>query len=98
LTGISPPLFQHHKLWIEREKKFVACLCNTAKMANDYDTELYTVLLGLKKEVENEVFRVENMLGRMWLTDWSDIGVVSQILHEYFEFKYDGGIIDFNVG
>jgi hypothetical protein len=89
---------QHHNDWISREKKLITCLNSTAKMANDYDTKLYKALLCLKEEVENEKFRVENMLGRMWLTGWSDIGYVSKVLHDYFEHEYKGGLIDFNVG
>lgn len=88
----------HHHVWIAREKVGIECLIAAIKMANEYDTELYKCLLGVKSEVENEIFRVECVLGAMWLTNWKDIRQVSQELHEYFECKYDGGQIDFNVG
>jgi len=88
----------HHDTWREREKRFIATLNKAIKMACEFDTALYQKLLCLKKEVENEAFRVQLVLGRMWLTKWADIGFVSQVLHEYFECKYDGGAIDFNIG
>lgn len=90
----------HHNIWIDREESFIKCLNKGIKLSSEFDMELYGKLCCLINEVQNEAMRVKMVMMRMDIGGWSghDIGICSMILHEYFECKYDGGAIDFNLG
>jgi hypothetical protein len=91
---------EHHDTWVEREQAFINVLNEAIALSRDVDIKLYEYLCKLCKEVQNEKMRVEWTVGRLSLADWHghDLGVCSMVMHDYFEHKYDGGEIDFNIG
>lgn len=90
----------HHNQWIEREQMLIMALNNAIEQSRAIDIKVYHFLCDLAEEVQNEKMRVELVKGRMGLSAWNghDIGVVSMVLHKYFECEYKGGEIDFNIG
>ena len=97
---LKSALKAHHDTWIEREKRFCDIIKQAMKMAATFDGNLYSVLLCLQKEVENEIFRVGIVAYNLWIAGYEGhhIIVVSKWLHEYFEKEYSEGPIDFNIG
>lgn len=91
---------QHFQAWIARETAFLASLNAAIEHARDVDIALYHCLCSLAKEVKNEEMRASWVYAGLEETQWSthDVRVVSRWLHSYFEEKYDGGTIDFNIG
>lgn len=91
---------QHFTAWMAREKAFLEALNAAIPLAGREDMELYHRLCSLAKEVKNEATRAEWAFMGLEDTKWEphDVRVVSKWLHEYFEDKYDGGMIDFNIG
>lgn len=91
---------QHFKQWITREKVFLESINAAIALSGSADMQIYQCLCCLAKEVKNEAVRAEWGLESFVDTGWEghDIRVVSKWLHDYFEEKYSGGTIDFNIG
>jgi len=91
---------KHFDMWIERETEFANILSCVLPIAAKEDIELYKELMCLLDEVQNEKLRASFFVKRMGLKDWDlhDLGVVSMVIHNYFENEYKGGKIDFNLG
>lgn len=92
-------LKRHHEQWLDRENRFIAIINMAIQESRNIDLCLYEELLCLGKEVQNEAMRVKMVEGRITLANYNghDIGILSMVLHSYFE-AYDGGVIDFNLG
>ena len=91
---------QHFFTWAEREELLISALSTAIDESRLENIELYHKLCCIQKEVQNERMRAEWAYHRLDLAGWNghDIGVVSMIIHSYFEKEYDGGLIDFNIG
>lgn len=91
---------QHFKAWVDREGTFLKSITTAIDLVRAEDIEIYSCLCCLSKEVKNEKIRAEWLYMGLEDAGWSghDIRVVSKWLHDYFECKYDGGIIDYNIG
>jgi len=90
---------RHHEIWIDREMRFLSHVHTASKIANEFDTSLYSEILCLEKAVRNELFRVYQIIGSLDLTGWNghDISVKSKWLHDQCEKDEDGNL-DFNIG
>lgn len=75
----------HHEAWIEREKRFCSVIKDAIKLANTFDGNLYSTLLCLQKEVENEIFRVGIVARNLWVAGYEGhhLIVVSKWLHRF---------------
>lgn len=91
---------EHFKLWKEREEVLLEALTAAIPLMRDENIQLYEELCELKKEVQNEIFRLECVYNNLEFAGWMghDISVKSKWLHDYFECDYSGGLIDFNIG
>jgi hypothetical protein len=73
--------------WYAQEMKYLEALNMAFPMAAQMNICIYKELVCLTEEVQNEAMRVKLCINRLDLAGWAghDIGVVSMILHEFFE-------------
>lgn len=87
--------------WIRREDDLISVLNYAINETRVLDIQIYDCLCCLLKEVQNEKTIIKKLHKRLELAKWGehDVGIVSMIIHEFFECEYkQGDMIDFNIG
>jgi len=91
---------QHFVVWMQREAHLIDALNEAIHMMRAIDISTYKHLLCALEEVQNESMRARWVYENFKLADWEGHHLLrsSKDLHQYFEFDYKGGLIDFNIG
>ena len=78
------------KWYLSRENKFIELLKDAVKMASDIDMAVYEKLVHILGEVQEEAFRVKEIIKRLDAGGWAghDLMSVSQLIHRHHE-KHD---------
>ena len=90
-----------HKHWEDKKEKLIECLNKAMTEARTVDVQLYKKLMCLTDKMQDDKVRVSMAYNRLEFAGWNkhDIGVVSMIIHKYFEEHHkDGDAYNLNLG
>jgi len=88
----------HLEAWCNAEYAFCETLKTAVKMAADEDMCVYSELIGILNDVEEEIMRLNILKKRLAIGEYGghDIARVSKDLHKHFEHHPERGL-DFDV-